>query len=90
MTANTHSHVAHSVALIGSLEKLEAGSDEAKELEKCFLRRHHDAKWWLPGNKIHESYWVKFKVDKVYWIGGFGDTQQIGCKKTISSLRLFD
>ncbi|TGZ84608.1 hypothetical protein EX30DRAFT_300967 [Ascodesmis nigricans] len=69
----------HRLSLIGKLEKVDADSDEAEELKKCYIRRHPDAKWWTPGNKIHDSYWVKFKVEKVYWIGGFGNVQQIGC-----------
>lgn len=80
---NSRLHVINSVSLIGTLKKVDADSDEAKELTKCFLRRHHDAKWWLPGNKIHESFWVKLKVDKIYWIGGFGNVQQIGCRYPI-------
>lgn len=44
----------------------------------CFLHRHKDAAWWLPGNRIHSSYWLKFQVDGVYFVGGFGDRAYIG------------
>lgn len=49
-------------------------------LEECYLRAHPDAKAWLPGRKgsPHSSYWAKMVVTHVYWIGGFGDVQQIG------------
>lgn len=52
--------------------------DEVDAVKECFLQRHKDAVWWLPGNKIHESHFVKFMVDDVYFLGGFGDTAYIG------------
>lgn len=50
------------------------------KLEKCFLKRHPDAKWWLPTNAIspHRSHWVKIAISEVYMIGGFGDRAFIG------------
>ncbi|VEU22483.1 DEKNAAC103529 [Brettanomyces naardenensis] len=52
---------------------------EATEKDKkCFARRHHDAISWYPGNPIHESKWVKFDVDSVYFVGGFGSNAYIG------------
>lgn len=50
----------------------------ADALAACFTRTHPDARWWLPGNRIHESEWVRLVVDHVYWIGGFGDRAYIG------------
>lgn len=50
----------------------------ADALAACFTRSHPDARWWLPGNRIHESEWVRLVVDHVYWIGGFGDRAYIG------------
>ena len=44
----------------------------------CFVKKHPDAAWWLPGNMIHESKWVRLVVDDIYWIGGFGDRAYIG------------
>ena len=44
----------------------------------CFLTYHPDAAAWLPGNRIHESKWVRLVVEEVYWIGGFGDRAYIG------------
>lgn len=32
----------------------------------------------MPGNPIHESEWVAFEVERVYWVGGFGDREFIG------------
>ncbi|CDR44025.1 CYFA0S13e01816g1_1 [Cyberlindnera fabianii] len=57
---------------------VEVSEEEAPELEKCFLKKHKDAAWWLPGNPIHSSHWVKFEVDGAYFLGGFGDTGYIG------------
>ncbi|KAF3768722.1 hypothetical protein M406DRAFT_354985 [Cryphonectria parasitica EP155] len=50
----------------------------AEALRSCFLSAHPDAKYWLPGNRIHESEWVRLVVTQVYWIGGFGDRAYIG------------
>ncbi|KAF7584417.1 Pyridoxamine 5'-phosphate oxidase family protein [Clavispora lusitaniae] len=49
-------------------------------LEKCFLSRHPDAKWWLPSNPAspHKTHWLKFEVEDIYIIGGFGDRAYIG------------
>lgn len=62
--------------LRGEFKYLE--DDEVEEVKECFLKRHKDAVWWLPGNKIHESHFVKFMVDDIYFLGGFGDTAYIG------------
>ncbi|CCH45088.1 Mitochondrial tumor suppressor 1 [Wickerhamomyces ciferrii] len=72
----------HSVAgsprinLRGKFETVK--EEEVDELQKCFLKRHKDAAWWLPGNPIHSSHFVKFMVDEAYFLGGFGDTGYIG------------
>lgn len=65
-------------SLIGHLENIDE-SDVAKAgLAACFVASHPDAVAWLPGNRIHESHWVRLVVDEVYWIGGFGDRAYIG------------
>lgn len=46
--------------------------------KEYFVSRHHEAISWFPGNPIHESHWVKFKIDSVYFVGGFGDRAYIG------------
>ncbi|KAJ5887416.1 hypothetical protein N7495_007457 [Penicillium taxi] len=69
------------VTLFGYLEPLPSLSDRAAvQLEKCFLTSHPDAKAWLPGNSRspHSSFWARLVVTQAYWIGGFGDVQQIG------------
>jgi len=72
------SPVAHPrLSLIGKLKTID-GPDEAARLKRCYTARHPDAKIWTPGNKIHESYWVAFEVESVYWIGGFGNVAYIG------------
>lgn len=65
-------------ALLGYLEDIPEAEVMAKELEQCFLKPHPDAKYWLPGNDIHESGWVRLVVQKVFWFGGFGDRSYIG------------
>lgn len=65
-------------SLMGHLEAI-ADSDASKAaLATCFVKSHPDAVAWLPGNRIHESHWVRLVVDQVYWIGGFGDRAYIG------------
>ncbi|KAJ5638185.1 hypothetical protein N7490_008064 [Penicillium lividum] len=77
------------VTLFGYLDPLhsESGSGEGEgegqalgDLEECFLSSHPDAKVWLPGKagSPHSSFWARMVVTHVYWIGGFGDVQQIG------------
>jgi hypothetical protein len=65
-------------SLLGYLEKIEETEVEGLELGKCFTETHPDARYWLPGNKIHSSEWVRLVVQEVYWIGGFGDRAYIG------------
>jgi len=65
-------------SLLGYLEKIDEGVIHNLELAKCFVSTHQDAKFWLPGNPIHSSEWVRLVVQNVYWIGGFGDRAYIG------------
>ena len=65
-------------SLIGYLEKIQKEEVESLELGKCFTKTHPDAKYWLPGNSIHESEFVRLIVQDVYWIGGFGYRAYIG------------
>lgn len=65
-------------SLVGHLETISARTVKDQEIAKCFTKKHADAEAWLPGNKIHESYWVRLIVEDVYWIGGFGDRAYIG------------
>ena len=69
-------------SLIGYLEPIPDGDDLKGEvgskLASCFVRTHPDAKYWLPGNKVHESHFVRMVVQHVYWVGGFGDRAYIG------------
>ena len=64
-------------ALLGYLEKISDAEASEKGLAECFLKPHPDAKYWLPGNDIHKSGWVRLVVEKVYWFGGFGDRSYI-------------
>ncbi|KAJ5166112.1 uncharacterized protein N7482_004893 [Penicillium canariense] len=69
------------ITLFGYLDTLPELSDAATAtLEKCFLQSHQDAKVWLPSTpgSPHASFWARLVVTQAYWIGGFGDVQQIG------------
>ena len=65
-------------SLVGHLEDISADEVSKQSLTTCFVKYHPDSAWWLPGNRIHESKWVRLVVDEVYWIGGFGDRAYIG------------
>ncbi|TGJ80310.1 hypothetical protein E0Z10_g8451 [Xylaria hypoxylon] len=63
-------------SLLGYVEKINDVS--AAALSECFVNKHPDAKYWLPGNRIHEAEFVRLVVQQVYWVGGFGDRAYIG------------
>lgn len=65
-------------ALLGYLERISEKEVESLDLGSCFVEKHKDARYWLPGNSIHNSEWVRLVVQQVYWIGGFGDRAYIG------------
>lgn len=65
-------------SLLGHLEEISAEDVKEEGLASCFVKTHPDAVAWLPGNRIHESRWVRLVVEEVYWIGGFGDRAYIG------------
>jgi hypothetical protein len=65
-------------SLIGYLEKIDKNLVEELQLVECFTRVHPDAIFWLPGNAIHDSEWVRLVVQDIYWVGGFGDRNYIG------------
>ncbi|OCK79478.1 hypothetical protein K432DRAFT_383012 [Lepidopterella palustris CBS 459.81] len=65
-------------SLIGQLQELSIEEAKAGGVAECFVKYHPDAVAWLPGNKIHESKWVRLVVEELYWIGGFGDRAYIG------------
>lgn len=69
-------------SLLGHTEAIEGGDDREGEvgakLAKCYVKTHPDAKYWLPGSKVHESHFVRLVVDQIYWVGGFGDRAFIG------------
>jgi Pyridoxamine 5'-phosphate oxidase len=63
-------------SLLGYLEKIPEVDEQG--LKECFVQIHPDSKYWLPGNRIHTSEWVRLVVQDVYWVGGFGDRAYIG------------
>ncbi|KAG0641137.1 pyridoxamine 5'-phosphate oxidase-domain-containing protein [Tuber brumale] len=45
----------HRVSLMGRLSPpIPPNSDEGRRVKACFTKMHPDAKWWVPGNPIHE------------------------------------
>ncbi|TQS34145.1 hypothetical protein Golomagni_05485 [Golovinomyces magnicellulatus] len=65
-------------SLSGHMESIDIDDVKRLSIDECFLKAHPDARFWLPGNKIHKSEWKRFVVQNIYWIGGFGDRAYIG------------
>ncbi|KAB5562987.1 pyridoxamine 5'-phosphate oxidase-domain-containing protein [Coniochaeta sp. 2T2.1] len=88
--AEPHESTSYSAAnlprfsLLGYIEAIDGGDDRSDpdsvgaQLAKCYTAAHPDAKYWLPGNRIHEAHFVRLVVTHVYWVGGFGDRAYIG------------
>lgn len=66
------------MSLQGYLEDIPSDETDHEVLKKCYVEKHPDSKYWLPGNPIHKSGWARLVVEQVYWIGGFGDRAYIG------------
>lgn len=65
-------------SLMTKLEDIPEGDLKHGTVSQCFTQYHPDAKWWLPGNRIHTSRWARLVVTGIYWVGGFGDRAYIG------------
>lgn len=62
-----------------TLDTLQEASSKLKDLQKCYLSYHPDARHFIPGSDSpHLALWTRFIVDKVYRVGGYGDESQIG------------
>lgn len=56
----------------GSLQRIPNDDEtELRKAERAFIKVHRDAKRYIKGP--HYAYWSVFKVERVYWIGGFGE-----------------
>lgn len=69
------------LSIIGYIEPLvDLTTSQRHALEKCFVDVHPDTRLWLPGHEesVHGSYWARLVVEKIFWIGGFGDRARIG------------
>lgn len=69
------------ISLKGKVEMFKIGDPyEEVVLNAKFVKRHPDAKFWLPNSKVsaHAGTWAKIVVESVYFIGGFGDRAYIG------------
>lgn len=54
--------------------------NQADEAACCYLDHHADASHWAPNSteSPHVPFWATFNINKVYWVGGFGDEHYIG------------
>ncbi|KAF9079945.1 hypothetical protein BGX29_002824 [Mortierella sp. GBA35] len=64
------------VTLMGRLVPVEAAKE--KKAEECFVAKHPEAKWWLPGAGFHDFKWYNLEIEEIYYIGGFGGIHYIG------------
>ncbi|KAF9910078.1 hypothetical protein EC991_007409 [Linnemannia zychae] len=64
------------VTLMGRLVPVEASKE--KKAEECFVAKHPEAKWWLPGAGFHDFKWYNLEIEEIYYIGGFGGIHYIG------------
>jgi hypothetical protein len=53
-------------------------NQQEKKAEECFLAKHPEAKWWLPGAGFHDFKWYNLEIEEIYYIGGFGGIHYIG------------
>ncbi|KAK4056597.1 hypothetical protein OIO90_002445 [Microbotryomycetes sp. JL221] len=65
------------VALFGSLEVVPYNEDVYKSLTQSYELSHPDARGWDKG-QAHRVFFARFRVNKVYSFGGFGDVAYIG------------
>ncbi len=70
------------ITLFGHFDILNVTQEprEAEKASQCYLEQHKDASHWAPNSteSPHVPFWATFNVDKVYWVGGFGDEHYIG------------
>jgi hypothetical protein len=65
------------MSLTGYLERVIPQHDQ-DVMALCYVKAHPDSVLWIPGSRIHDSYWTRLVVKEVYWVGGFGDRAFIG------------
>lgn len=65
-------------SLMGYLESIDESEVNDNDVSQCFVDTHPDARYWLPGNRIHRSHFTRLVVTQIYWVGGFGDRAYIG------------
>lgn len=65
----------HRVILYGEFEEFQPSLSEVQR----FFKIHPDARDWQPGSHgFHKTYWTKFVISGIYYIGGFGGEHYIG------------
>ncbi|GJJ68015.1 heme iron utilization protein [Entomortierella parvispora] len=64
------------VTLMGHLVPVD--KEKHARAEACFVAKHPEAKWWLPGAGFHDFKWYNMEIDDIYYIGGFGGIHYIG------------
>ncbi|KAG0142014.1 hypothetical protein CROQUDRAFT_663089 [Cronartium quercuum f. sp. fusiforme G11] len=62
------------ISLFGQLDPIK-NKKKAKKLYESF---HPDSSFWDGDSAPHKAFWVRFKITKVYYFGGFGDRAAIG------------
>jgi hypothetical protein len=65
------------MSLTGYLARIRPDEDESA-VKACYGKAHPDSVPWMPGGRIHESFWTRLVVKDIFWVGGFGDRAFIG------------
>jgi len=70
-----HMAANHRIILYGEFDDYTPSEDEMRN----FFARHPDADDWRPGSfGFHKTFWTKFTITGIYYIGGFGGEHYIG------------
>lgn len=70
-----HMANSHRIILYGNFEDYEPTQSDIRR----FFKSHPDAREWCPGKAgFHKTYWTKFEITGIYYIGGFGGEHYIG------------
>lgn len=74
-SAPLHMANSHRIILYGEFDTYEPAESEISR----FFKTHPDARDWCPGKSgFHKTYWTKFVITGIHYIGGFGGQHYIG------------
>lgn len=60
------------IALFGKIERV-TDDEEIERCRKAYLAEHPDSRGWANGDGPHYTFFVRFRVEKIYALNGFGN-----------------